>query len=78
MQRDASRYEGWGDALQIEAELAHGNVAAQVTLMPTGKRSQEIADRSPETFKGIGMHFANAIAVIIARPFLLAVTDRRV
>jgi hypothetical protein len=41
------------------------------------ERTQEVAHRRPHPFGCIDVYFADAIAVVIARPFLLAMTDRR-
>ena len=57
--------------------LAHGNIITQVTFVNTTKRAQEISHGSPKAFDSIYMYFTDAIAVVIASPFLLAMTDRR-
>src|SRR5437762_3021781 len=38
--------------------------------MYTSKRSQKSSHTSPHPFGGVGMHFSDAISVIITRPFL--------
>jgi len=64
--------------LEIDTEFADGNVATEVVLVNTTEGAQEFTHRRPHTFGSVDMHLTDAIAVIIARPFLLAVTDRRV
>src|ERR1044071_8584749 len=58
--------------------FAHRHVVLQVLFMDAAKRAQKIAESRPATFAGIGMHFTDAITIVIARPFVLTVADRRV
>jgi hypothetical protein len=46
--------------------------------MNTAEGTQEVAHRRPHALGGVDMHFTDAIAVIVACPFLLAMTNRRV
>src|SRR5437773_11282306 len=43
--------------------------------MNATERSQESAQARPQAFEGVSMNFSDAIAVIIARPLLAAVTN---
>ena len=58
--------------------LTHRDVILQVLFMHAAKRAQKIAYRSPTALAGVGMDFFDAVAVIVTRPFVLAVTDGRV
>jgi len=44
----------------------------------TTQRTQEVTHCRPHPFGSVDVYFANAIAVIVACPFFLAVTNRRV
>jgi hypothetical protein len=48
----------------------------QVTLMNAAKGTQEITQSSPQTFVAVGVGFKPAITIVIARPFLSAMTNR--
>jgi hypothetical protein len=76
VQSDQGRDELGRYTLEIDAEFAHGNVSTQVSLVNTAKRTQEITGRSPQALHRVGMNFADAVAVIISRPFSLTMTDR--
>ena len=54
--------------------FAHGQIAMQIFLVDAPKRAQEIARGCPQPFDRVGMHLADAIAIVIACPFLLAMT----
>ena len=62
------------DAFEIDFMFAHGQIAVQIFLVDAPKRAQKIARGRPQAFNGVGMHLTDAIAIIIARPFFLAVT----
>ena len=64
------------DAFEIDLMFAHGQIVVQILFVDSPKRAQKIACRGPQTFDGIGVDFADAIAVIIARPLFLAMTHR--
>ena len=76
MQSDQNRDELGRDALEIDAELAHGDVATQVTLVNTAKRTKEITSGRPHAFHRVGVDFADTVAIIIACPFVLTMTNR--
>ncbi len=40
----------------------------QIPLADTAERPEEIAQSRPDAFEGIGMHFPNPVAIVIARP----------
>ena len=46
-------------------------------LMHTFERTEEIADIRPHPFRCIAMHFANSVAIIVARIFANAMLNRR-
>ena len=58
--------------------FAQGQIAVQILLVDPPKRTQKIARGCPQAFDGVGMNLTDPIAVIIARPFFLAVTHRGV
>jgi hypothetical protein len=51
------------------------HITRQIGFMNTSIRTQEIAQSRPTAFAGVNMHFSDAISIIIACPFVLAVTD---
>jgi hypothetical protein len=59
----------------IDCKFVNGHIAGQIFLMNASKRAQEIAQTGPAAFIGIDMHFPNSIAIGIASPLILAVTD---
>ena len=60
----------------VDRQFMDGGVAGQIGFMNAAIGSQEIALTSPTAFIGVDMHFTNAIAILIARPFMRAMTDR--
>jgi hypothetical protein len=62
----------------VDAMLTHRDVILQVLFMHAAKRAQKVTQRSPTAFAGVGLDFFAAVAVIVTRPFVLAVTDGRV
>jgi hypothetical protein len=54
------------------AALKHRNIANQKPFAQTTKHAQEIAAACPNALDRVGMDFANAITIIIARPFALS------
>ncbi len=65
MQSDQGRDELGRYAVEIEAELAHSDVATQVAFVHTAKWAQDIADGRPHAFHRVGVHFADAIANMV-------------
>lgn len=59
----------------VNGELMNSHIASQVLLMNASKRAQEIAKASPTAFIRITMDFSNAIAIIVTRPLVEAVTN---
>src|SRR5260221_8382041 len=53
-------------------------IGSQELLMNTAKQTHEVTDRGPHAFHGVDMDFAQAIAIIIARPFFESMTYRAV
>src|SRR5215813_274877 len=52
--------------------FAHGQIVRQILLVDATKGAQKIAGGGPQAFDGVGVDFTEAIAVIIAGPFFLA------
>ncbi len=59
----------------VDAMLTHRDVVLQVLFMYAAKRAQKVAYRSPTAFTVVGMDFPDGVAVVITRPFVLAVAD---
>ena len=59
----------------VDCQLMNGGIAGQIVFMNTSKRTQKIAQTSPPTFIGVYVHFADTISIVIARPFILSMTD---
>ena len=76
MPSDKPSDELGADAFEIDLMFAHGQIVVQILLVDSTKRAQKIACGGPQAFDGVGMDLADAIAVVIARPFFLAVTHR--
>ena len=74
MLSDKSSDKRGTDAFEIDLMFAHGQIVVQILLVDSAKRAQKIAGGRPQAFDGVGMDLADAIAVVIARPFFLAVT----
>lgn len=66
-----------GNALEIDDESMNSDITTQKMLADATKRSQEIAETRPQPFNGVGMDFANTVAIIIACPLIFAMTNRR-
>ena len=47
------------DAFEINAKLTDGKIPGKPLLMNTPKGTEEIANRRPNTFNGIGVNFSN-------------------
>ena len=62
------------DAFEIDLMFAHGQIVVQIFLVDSAKRAQKIARGCPQAFDGVGMDLPDAIAIVIARPFFLAMT----
>src|SRR5215207_3960580 len=56
--------------------FAHGQIVVQILLVDPAKGAQKIAGCRPQAFDGVGVNLADAIAIVVARPFFLAVTHR--
>ena len=54
----------------------NGDIPTQVGFMHSAIGSQKITQPRPTAFIGIDVDFTNAIAVIIARPFIFSMTNR--
>ncbi len=46
--------------------------------MDSAKRAQEVSQRLPQAFNRVDVDFTDTVAVVVARPFFRAVTDRLV
>jgi len=56
--------------------FAHGDVARQSILVHAAKGTQKIPNPSPQAFRRVDVNLTNAIAIIVARPFVLAMIHR--
>ena len=68
--------EGGRDALQINVKLADGEIACQELFVNATKQAHKVSDKRPHAFDGVDMNFANAVAVLVPRPFFLGMTHR--
>lgn len=64
--------EGRGKGLGIIERFNQNDIAMQIALVHAAKGTEERAQRGTCAFAGITMHFASAIAVIIACPLAQA------
>ncbi len=55
----------------------NGDIPAQKVFAHTTKGTEKITKACPQALNSIGMNFANAIAIVVACPFVLTVTDHR-
>ena len=49
-----------------------GEVLLKVDLVRASKRTKEIAQSCPQAFVGVDVNLADAVAIIVSRPFALA------
>lgn len=70
--------EGRRDALEVDAPLTYSDVLAQVLLVNTSERTQEVTHRSPQPFNRVSMHLPDAISIIVSGPLLAGVLHSRV
>src|SRR5258706_11022565 len=75
VQSEKSRDERGRATFQIDAKFVDCTVAAKIVLIKATERPQEGAQARPQPFEGVGMHLPDAVAVIIPRPFIAAVTN---
>src|SRR5258708_24120925 len=57
-------------------KLANCQITRQVFFVNATKEPYKVADERPHAFDSVNMNFVDAIAIIIARPFTLGVTNR--
>src|SRR3990172_2390640 len=74
---DESSNETNGNALEVDGKLMDCHVATEKMLADTPKRTQEGTQARPQSFNRVGVDFADAIAVIVARPLVNAMRHRR-
>src|SRR5690606_20063477 len=67
--------ESGRDTFDIASEFTQGNVASQVLLMNPFERTNEVAHIGPPPFGGVAVDFTEAVPIVIARPFMLTMTD---
>src|SRR5690606_38435274 len=67
--------ESGRDTFDIASEFTQGNVASQVLLMNPFERTNEVAHIGPQPFGGVAVDFTEAVPIVIARPFMLTMTD---
>ena len=75
MLRDESRDKRETDAFEIDLMFTHRQIVVQIFLVKSTKGAQEITGHRPQALDGIDVDLADTIAVIIPRPFFLAVTN---
>ncbi len=63
---------------QVDAVFIHGHIARQVILVHAAKGAQKISVPRPQPFGAVDMHFTDTVAIIIPRPFVLAMIDGHV
>ena len=56
--------------------FADRHILGQVLFMDAPKRPQEIAQPGPDSFPGITVPFAHAIAIVVAGILAVRMTDR--
>jgi hypothetical protein len=71
---DELRNKRGTDAFTIDLMFTYCQVRMEILLVNPAKRTQKIARRCPEPFDRVGMDLADAIAIVIPRPFFLTVT----
>lgn len=59
----------------IDCQFMDSNIARQIGFVNTSVWAQEIAQSCPAAFVGIDVHFSDPISIVIARPFILSMTD---
>ena len=64
------------DAFEVDAKLTNCDIPGKPLLMNPPKGSDEIANRGPNAFNGIGMNLTLSIAISVYCPLPLAMTDR--
>jgi hypothetical protein len=64
------------NTLQIDMKLADGKIACQELFVNTPKLAHKVSHKRPHAFDRVDMNFADAIAVIVPRPFFLRMTNR--
>lgn len=65
----------WQGNHEVARPLVHCYVLLQIAFAHSAKGTQEIARSCPDPLNGIVMNLADAIAVIISCPLVLAVID---
>ena len=75
MRSNEGSNENGCDALEVDVKLTDGKIGSQELLMNTAKQAHEVAHERPHAFNGIDMDFAQAIAIIVTRPFFEGMTD---
>jgi hypothetical protein len=65
------------DPLGIDECLIGRDVVGQVALVNTAEHAQEGSQCGASTFATVAMHLADAVSIVISRPFVLAVIDGR-
>jgi hypothetical protein len=75
VQGDQLGDESGRNAFQVDGELTDGDISAEELLVNATERAQEIAYRRPHVLDGVDVHFTDAIAIVITRPFASAMTN---
>lgn len=75
VQSDQSGNEIRRDTFYVATELGHSDIATQETFIDALERSQKDTHVRPHSFAGVDVNFADAVAIIIPRPFIFRMMD---
>ncbi len=75
VQSDQSGNEIRRDPFYVATELGHSDIATQEPFIDALKRSQKDTHIRPHPFAGVDVNFADAVAIIIPRPFIISMMD---
>jgi hypothetical protein len=67
--------DGGGDAFDIRHRFVGCYIVGQIVLVDAAERAQERAQTCARSFTTVAMDFANAISIVITRPFLAPMTN---
>ena len=60
---------------KVDAVFTHGNIARQMSLVHAAKGSQEVARPGPHSLRRVDVDLTNAIAIVIACPFVFTMIN---
>src|SRR5215204_2171045 len=76
--RDEGAEESFAPAACVVHELEEAEIERQLVLRETPVRAEPGAQQGPETLDGVDVHFAEAIAIFVARILTPGMADRLV